>query len=168
LTNGDGEVVPQCTPDGQWVLYHLRFGNTGIWRVPIDGGEAERIIDKASTGIAISRDGKWIATAHFEPTAINTAIYPIEGGEPHRILDLSGYVYFRWTPDGRALAYVDGTNVSVINSQPIGGGPPKQLIDFKPDRIFSFAWSPDGKQLALARGIVNKDVVLISNFKDQK
>ena len=38
--------------------------------MPIDGGEAEQIIDKASTGIAISRDGRWIASAHYEPKAI--------------------------------------------------------------------------------------------------
>jgi hypothetical protein len=60
------------------------------------------------------------------------------------------------------------SNLSRISTQTIDGGPPKQLIDLKPERLFSFAWSRDGKQLALARGTVNKDVVLISNFKDQR
>jgi len=39
------------------------------------------------------------------------------------------------------------------------------LTDFKSDRIFDFSWSRDGKQLALFRGVVNSDVVLISNFR---
>jgi len=39
------------------------------------------------------------------------------------------------------------------------------LTDFKSDRIFSFAWSRDGKQLALARGTLTNDVILISNFE---
>ena len=168
LTNGDGELNPQCSPIGQWVFYQLATGKVGLGKVAIGGRETVQIVDKASSGVAISPDGKWIASAYFLPSDVKIAIYPIEGGEPYRILDLLGYDYFRWTPDGRALAYVDERNVSTINSQPIGGGPPKQLTDFKPDRIFSFAWSPDGKQLALARGTVNKDVVLISNFKDQK
>jgi hypothetical protein len=43
----------------------------------------------------------------------------------------------------------------------------KRLTDFSTDSIFYFAWSRDGKQLALARGTVTHDVVLISNFQDQ-
>jgi len=44
----------------------------------------------------------------------------------------------------------------------------RQLIDFKSDRVFRFAWSRDGKQLAIARGNINKDVILISSFKDRQ
>ena len=47
----------------------------------------------------------------------------------------------------------------------LDGGQPKQLTEFKDQRIFNFAWSRDGKQLALARGVVNSDVVLLSGFK---
>jgi len=39
------------------------------------------------------------------------------------------------------------------------------LTDFKADRIFSFAYSRDGKQLALSRGTQKSDVELFSNFK---
>jgi hypothetical protein len=39
------------------------------------------------------------------------------------------------------------------------------VTDFKSDRIFSFDWSRDGKQLAVARGALTSDMVLISNFK---
>jgi len=34
------------------------------------------------------------------------------------------------------------------------------------DRIFNFAWSHDGKQIALAHVTVTNDVVVTSNFKD--
>ena len=50
-------------------------------------------------------------------------------------------------------------------AQPIGGGPPRQLTDFKSDQTFYFDWSRDGKQLALARGTQTSDVVLITDFK---
>ena len=50
-------------------------------------------------------------------------------------------------------------------SQPLDGAAPKQLTDFKQERIFAFDWSRDGKQLALARGTLTRDAVLISNFK---
>jgi eukaryotic-like serine/threonine-protein kinase len=167
LTNGIGELNPQCSPTGQWVVFNSRSGDAPLSKVPIDGGEPVPITVKTSSGVAISPDGKWIASTRFEPANINTAIYPFEGGEPHKILDIASY-YFRWTPDGRALAYVDERNASTINSQPIDSGPPRQLADFKPDRIFSFAWSRDGNQLAVARGTLTHDVVLISNFIDQQ
>ena len=169
LTNGNGEWNPQCSPTGEWVVYQLA-GKAGLRKVSIDGGETVQIIDKASAGVAISPDGKWIASAHFEPAAMRTAIYPIEGGEPRKILDIRSF-YVRWMPDGRALAYLpdlDLPNLSNISSQPVDGGSPKRLTDFTSGRIFSFAWSWHGKQLALARGTVSNDVVLISNFKDQK
>jgi Tol biopolymer transport system component len=167
LTNGIGELNPHCSPTGQWVVYNSRASNASLFKVPIDGGEPVQVIDKVSSGVAVSPDGKWIATTHYEPNNINTAIYSFEGGEPHQFLDFFSFDV-HWTPDGRALTYVDERNVSTITSQPIDGGPPRQLVDFKPDHIFSFAWSRDGKQIAVARGSVTKDVVLISNFKDQQ
>ena len=167
LTNGEGELNPQCSPTGEWVLYQLT-GKGGVGKVPIGGGKAVQIIDKASGSAGISPDGKWIATSYFQPTEVKIAIYPIEGGEPERILDLFGYYNVRWTPDGRALAYVDNKYPSEVSSQIIDGGPLKQLTNFRSDRIFSFVWSNDGKQLAVARGTLTHDVILIRDFLDQR
>jgi Tol biopolymer transport system component len=72
----------------------------------------------------------------------------------------------RWTPDGRALTYVDTTDgVSNIWSLPLDGGKPVQLTNFKTDQIFWFNFSRDGKQLVLSRGTETSDVVLIRNFR---
>jgi len=155
-------VGPSIRTDGQWVFYLLSSG--GVAKVPIDGGDTIRVIDKAAGGVGISPDGKWIASGL---TVTRSVIYPIEGGEPHKILDIFSF-YVSWTPDGRALAYLDKKNGSTISTQTIDGGTTKQLMDFKPDRIFRFSWSRDGKQLALARGTLSNDVILISNFKDQQ
>jgi hypothetical protein len=45
---------------------------------------------------------------------------------------------------------------------------PGNSADVKPDRIFSFAWSRDGKQLAVSHGTLTHDVILISNFMEQR
>ena len=167
LTQGPGESNPHCSPDGQWVAFNSRLSQRPVMKVPIMGGEAIKIGIDAGGALAISPDGKSIASTHWEAANINTAIYSLEGGEPSKLLDFAGY-YLRWTPDGHSLAYVDERNASAIISQPIHGGPERQLADFKPDHIFSFAWSRDGKQLAVARGTVTHDVILISNFMDQR
>ncbi|HLL76117.1 MAG TPA: hypothetical protein VK421_12735, partial [Pyrinomonadaceae bacterium] len=89
---------------------------------------------------------------------------PAEGGPPVKLFDINPESVVRWTPDGRALAYIDHRSQNVW-AQPVDGGPPRQLTDFKTDQTFSFAWSRGGKQLALARGTQTSDVVKITDFK---
>ena len=55
--------------------------------------------------------------------------------------------------------------VSNLWSQPLAGGTPRQITNFKSDRILTFAYSPDGRQLAFARGSHTSDAVLISEAK---
>ncbi|HET8677636.1 MAG TPA: hypothetical protein VFO63_17685, partial [Blastocatellia bacterium] len=99
---------------------------------------------------------------------LKIAIFPFEGGPPVKILDIPGGLARRigWTVDGRALTYSDEQR-GVVNiwSQPIAGGTPKQLTSFTEGQLLFFAWSPDGKELAVTRGSATSDVVLISNFR---
>ncbi len=177
LTSGEFLLAPQCSPDGKWVLYHSRAsGSPTLWKVSIDGGEAVQLTDKPTFWPAISPDGKQIACYYRgvpkSPDKWVIAVLPFEGGQPTLVFEIAESIsgrlptVVRWTPDGRALTYtVNRGGVSNIWSQPLAGDPSKQLTDFKSDWIFSFDWSPDGKQLALARGVINNDVVLISNFR---
>ena len=122
-----------------------------------------RVADYYVPGPVVSPDGKWMASVWHEDFS-KIAIIPFAGGQPVKLLDI-GWYRVHWTPDGRALAYVDRRDPSNISSQPLDGSPSKKLTDFKSDRIFSFAWSRDGKQLALARGTRTDDVILISSFE---
>jgi serine/threonine protein kinase/Tol biopolymer transport system component len=170
LTNGaSGEQNAQFSPDGRWIVYRTIFNRPTVWKVPAGGGEPVQLTDKISRLPTISPDGKLVAYL-FRPddnAPWRIAAAPVEGGEPLKTFDVPGATtYLRWTPDGRALAFIDTRNgVSNIFAQPLDGGAPKQLTDFKTDSIFSFAFSRDGRQIALSRGTVNSDVVLISNFK---
>jgi len=53
----------------------------------------------------------------------------------------------------------------LIRITSLDGRPAKQMTNFATGLIFNFTWSYDGKQLVLARGTVNSDVILISNVK---
>jgi hypothetical protein len=62
------------------------------------------------------------------------------------------------------IGFVAG-NIPNIWAQPIDGGPPKQLTNFKSRFIKRYAFSRDGKQIALSRSIVTSDIVLIKDFR---
>ena len=119
----------------------------------------------------MSPDGALIASwQHLNPNNTKSvAIIPFEGGNPIKMLEIpsgSSTGVIRWTPDGQAIAYIDTRDaVSNIWSQPLDGRPARPLTEFKSDQIFRFEWSKDGKWLAIARGTVSEDVVLMHAYK---
>lgn len=169
LTYGANEYFPVCSPDGKWVYYTPLndSGKPSVWRVPIDGGDPVRLTDYVSVRPIISPDGKLMACQYHDeqPTSSQKiAIIPIEGGQPTKLLDLQSALY-QWSWDGKAIIYLDTKGgASNLWSRPIEGGPVKQLTNFSNDRIFTFDWSRDGKQLVCARGVQNTDVILIKDL----
>jgi len=174
LTQGEGEYFPTATPDGKWVVYTPLTSGTklSLWKVPIDGGDPTQINERLAVKPIVSPDGKWVAfqTSGDQPmSGPKLGIVPFDGGQPLKLLDIK-FIQYRWSADGKAILYIDSKEgVSNIWSQPIDGGPPKQLTKFTADQIFSFDWSQDGKTMACSRGIVRTDVVLIrDNGRDRQ
>lgn len=174
LTRGvAADFLPNYSPDGRWVVYSSDDKrDTGLWRIPSGGGEPTRLTHKTSLWPAVSPDSRLVACWHIDERkrSIALAVVPAEGGEPVRLFDVSPttntWAEIRWTPDGRGLTYVDAPDgVGNIWLQPLAGGPPKRLTDFKGDRLFRFDWSRDGKQLACSRGVEANDVVLITGLR---
>lgn len=178
------EDYGRVSVDGRWLVYSSRMaGQDRLWKVAIDGGIPVRLTDYQSTSPDVSPDGKAIACLFLDATLDTArwrvAIIPFAGGLPLKILDLPvtadvgrynldgrAAAYVRWVNDGRALAYVDRKDgVSNIWSQPIDGGQPKALTNFASGWIFNFELSPDGKQIACARGNRSSDVILITDFR---
>ncbi|MCA1630721.1 MAG: protein kinase [Acidobacteria bacterium] len=162
--------VPKSSPDAKWVVYESNVsGKTTLWKTSIDGGEATQLTDRITADPAISPDGKLIACFYYPGRSVKLAVIPFAGGEPLFEFDVDGGIRDKtpgWTADGRAITYVlNRGGVSNIWSQPLNGGAPKQLTDFKTDLIFAYDLSRDGKQLVLARGTISNDVVLISDFR---
>jgi len=162
---------PQCSPDGKWVVY-LQGASMTIVQVPVSGEKPPQAVtqDSSYSSLRISPDGKLIvylttATDISKPNQMK--VIPFGGGTPIYQFDwpaAAGVAH--WAPDGKAVEYVlTREGVSNIWQQKLTGGPPKQITNFKSGLIFAFAWSRDGKQLALARGSENSDVILISNFR---
>jgi eukaryotic-like serine/threonine-protein kinase len=171
LTNGTGEGNPQMTPDGRSVVYLDLSSKSFLWKVSVDGGEPVQLTDKPSSKPVISPDGKLIASSYQADsnTASKIVVIPIDGGAPVKLFDVTPSTdasSVAWTADGHSLVYLDTrTGVSNLWAQSLNGGRPTQLTDFRSDHIYCFAFSRDGRQLALTRGDKISNVVLFNNLK---
>lgn len=173
LTTGAVDGFPAISADGRWVFYSsLISGKPTLWKVSIDGGNAVELTNHVAVAPTISPDGKYVA--YLFPVSVDPlappnriAVMPLEGGDPVKIFEfpLGGTVApsVHWSPDGRFIMYtVNTNNVTNIWSQPLDGGQPKQVTEFKDSFMTGFAWSRDGKTLASTRGGLLRDAVLIS------
>jgi Tol biopolymer transport system component/DNA-binding winged helix-turn-helix (wHTH) protein len=172
LTDGVRDTNPVFSADGQWVIYKsYSQGNPNLFKIPTSGGQPIRLTEKISGAPSISPDGKFIAFTYREEalSPVKVALISADGGAPLKLFDVKPLPVrglLRWTRDGQALAYINiRGGVSNIWLQPIDGRSPKQLTDFRSERIFWFDFSPDGHTLAVARGHVSKDVVLVNAVK---
>ena len=175
LTSGPVDSFPTLTPDSRWVIYTTyEAPKPTLWKVSIDGGAPVRITDHVSAVATVSTDGKFIAYTYpdssdpFAP-ANRIAVIPIDGGPTTDTFKISASgtvsTVIQWAPDGKSIFYsVNANNVSNIWSQPLDGGPPRQVTDFKDLLITSFSWSRDGKQLVCTRGSLLRDAVLITDL----
>jgi Tol biopolymer transport system component len=176
LTSGKADIYPACTPDGRWVYYaSAPAGTPTLWKIPVDGGTPTQVSDHWSMQPAISPDDKWLAvrslTTKERQIIVTIEVRSLEGGEvkslPFPQNALLG-TPLQWSPENRALTYVaTAKGVSNIWALPIDGGKPKQITDFKSERIYNFAWSPSG-DLAVSRGTESSDVIMISNFQENE
>ena len=69
----------------------------------------------------------------------------------------------RWAPDGRSLLFFRRGNL--FRQVVAGTTPAQQMTKFTDGQIFAFAMSADQKQLAIVRGQVSSDVVLVTKRK---
>ena len=182
LTHGIDDELPGCSPDGKWLYYADNTKNYEIYREPIEGGTPELI--KASrmkngfVGSAgdLSPDGRLLA-------AIVTQIDPVTQADIHalalidvavntessiRIFPSQPTITFPvlFAPDGKNVAYrVIDKGTDNIWMQPVDGSKGHPVTEFTTDHIRGFGWSPDGKTLAVVRGHLISDVVLLREGK---
>jgi TolB protein len=171
LTNGEGELHPDCTPDGQWVVYQRGELEPTLWKVRADGGEAVQVTQTRASRPAVSADGQMIAY-HYLDHDLNRwgiGIVSSEGGARLRRFDFPPTVtwrFVRWSPIGQSVAYANSPGGATdIWMQPLNSDPPKRLTDFRAEQILAFDWSRDGHTLALVRNSETSDVVLIEQKK---
>jgi VCBS repeat-containing protein len=137
--------------------------------LPTDGtGTASEVARGREQGrVEVSPDGQLVTFDAFdEQDRPIIAVCKLSDCSDRRSLPPRGN--WHWTPDGRALAYVDELT-SNLWIQSIDRGTPKQITAFPDDglEIWDFSWSAT-ERLAVARGRGSRNIVLFRGLRRAK
>jgi eukaryotic-like serine/threonine-protein kinase len=165
LTFGPNESEPECAREGPWVFYVDRGDNKAIKRVSIEGGQPETLITDASWGWSVSPDGKRIVGTDVREMdhRLILTVYSIEDKKTsYHELDQRASPPLAFAPDPKAVVYlVREKGVDNLWEQPLDSSPAHQLTHFTSERIGRFRFSPDGSKLAIERGHIEADAILL-------
>ena len=128
-----------------WSDYHDTLW--AVYRVKTDGSGLQRVSAK-SVYVAVSPDGKWVATGHFSGT--QKEIITIDSvGKIFNVSALAGPGGTpSWSPDGKKLAFTSRTDTTLeIYTADRDGKNAKRLTFSKGYKAFNPSWSPDGKTI---------------------
>jgi len=153
---------PSVTPDDHWVIYSSAHpAKSGLWRMPVAGGEGERLIRSATLIPDLSPDGRYVSVITDVGTieARLSAFDLLERkllpqSVPLQVLPGTVQVgRSRFTPDGSGIVFVqlreDGQPILVkrpLSAWRTGAADTDTLFAAATEGIESFGLSPDGKR----------------------
>ena len=170
MTDGKFDRSAMCSPNGEFFVYTtLVKGKPLLMRKAWAGGEPKQLSDDFADSADISPDGNSIALVSVVGSGVQSKIVikiiPAEGGAPIKVLDanplISGSIQY-WE-DGKAVVYpITEKGVSNLVKQSLDGGPPTQVTDFNELITYGYAYNWPADKLAITRGRLNSDVVVIT------
>jgi Tol biopolymer transport system component len=166
--------TPFLSRDGHWVTYtNLQQASL---KIPVEGGAAAAVFDMPGGqplpelppqyhDPTLSPDGRLVMGHYRDEAARGERIVIMPTNDPAQVTHFpNAFVSAQWTVDGRSIVYIDNRRqMGNLWRQPIAGGPPVQLTKFDGLQIFRFAYTRDGRQLAVSRGATISDVVLMTS-----
>jgi len=160
LTTSGNAERPAISPDGRYVAYIQRDASTAsLWiRQTATASNVEIVPPEAGVdllGATVTPDGSFVDFVHLQPGSPTLSLWrvPFLGGTPRRLMDgVSSPV--DWSPDGRRLAFVRANLGAGIDS----------LVVADPGSA-DFAFSRDGRRLAIYRTETRNDIVLFKGLK---
>ncbi|MFI5118334.1 MAG: protein kinase, partial [Terriglobales bacterium] len=140
---------PRWSPDSSSILYFSpAVSGTlqgSIWEIPALGGVPRRVVNSVGGADVSPTDGR-LALFRLAKEGIQLVTAPTDGSRfdvVAKFAPATYYLYPRWSPDGRWIAFQCGDSIRFdIFVAPTTGGEPRQLTHDN-DMMSGFAWLPD-------------------------
>jgi eukaryotic-like serine/threonine-protein kinase len=141
--------LPRWSPDSSSILYFSPAVSGAvqgsIWEIPTFGGVPRRVVDSVGGADVSSTDAR-LALFRLSKEGIQLVTSPIDGSRFDMVAQFAPttyYLYPRWSPDGRWIAFQRGDTIRFdIFVAPANGGEPHQLTQDNA-MMSGFAWLPD-------------------------
>jgi serine/threonine protein kinase len=164
LTFGQNDREAVCTRDGKWVYYLDQADRQTVKRIPVEGGKPEMVVNGPVGQFDVSPDGQWLASNEVdeETHELSIRLSPTNGGKA-KLVKWDGRISSPplFTPDGKFITYiVREKGVENLWIEALDGQSRKALTSFTKDSIVRYAFSQDGKQIAIEHGTVESDAFL--------
>jgi eukaryotic-like serine/threonine-protein kinase len=140
---------PRWSPDSSSILYFSPAASGtvqgSIWEIPALGGAPRRVVNSVGGADVSLTDGR-LALFRLAKQGIQLVTVPTDGSRFEVVAEFAPatyYLYPRWSPDGRWIAFQRGDSIRFdIFVVPAKGGEPRQLTRDN-DMMSGFAWLPD-------------------------
>ena len=140
---------PRWSPDSSSILYFSpAVSGTvqgSVWEVPALGGVPRRVVNSVGCADVSATDGR-LALFRLAKEGIQLVTAPTDGSRFDVVAVFAPatyYLYPRWSPDGRWIAFQRGDSIRFdIFVAPATGGKPNQLTHDN-NMMSGFAWLPD-------------------------
>ena len=164
ITDGALDLGPIAAADGAVYFYRVTDGVPRTYRVSIDGGAAEVLnAEENFRPLDVSPDGARLLGIGWDTEQRRSALglMSASGGEVRLLSDLPTFAG-SFSQDARGVIFpVQEKGAVRLVLYDLATGKTSPLGMF-PDHVFRGALSPDGTRVALARGEIVSDVLLLT------
>ena len=140
---------PRWSPDSSSIFYFSPAApgelHGNIWEIPALGGAPRRVVNSVGGADVSPTDGR---LAHFRLAnkGIELVAATTDGSKSDVVAEFAAatyYLYPRWSPDGKWIAFQRGDSVRFdVFVAPAAGGEPRQVTRDN-NMMSGFAWLPD-------------------------